>query len=182
MAKNKTVTKKETLGQKVQKMHDMLYNTQVAMQMMQNMLLKINNGHTGLDTELGTVKGMLQELDYRTRALIYYEGSSVDLTKLDAKASEFKLKDFDEGSEKEDIEQNLIQGTLVEEDSTVIWTSTVKDQVDAGVFRSRVNLKETHSELQKNLVGLRVGDSIDIELNGFIHQVEVLGIRVKSEE
>jgi hypothetical protein len=102
---------------------------------------------------------------------------NVDEATLNAKADAIKLEDYNKASDKEDAEKGLSVADVIAEDSIVIVTSTCDDK-DKEIFRSKFKLNEAGvPDLQANLLGKKVGDKVEVALNGITHNLEVLGIR-----
>lgn len=180
MAKSGQPVKKQSLGDRVKALESYAKSMQMALSMAQNLIMKLNNGIARLDGDVGNLTGLTQELEYRTMALIHYDGSNVNIGSLDEKAYELKLKAFDEASDREDTEQGFVTAAQSNADSIVIFTSSVEGKEEAGVFRSKIPLKEAlFPELREKLTGVKVGDKVDVNINDELHHVEVLGIREK---
>ena len=176
MSSKNPKAKKKTLGEKVQDLDTMLQNNQIAMRLMQNLLLKVNNGLTQMDTDVGGLIGHVKALEYRTLAMV--EQGVFDKPTLDATADALKLKDFNEASDEEDVKNGYLTVDQTDENSIVIFTSTVEGKEDAGIFRSKFPIKDMpFPELKEKLIGVKVGDIVDLQMKDELHHVEILGIR-----
>jgi hypothetical protein len=139
----------------------------------------VQNGKS-MSEDVGRLFQQTAELQYKFLAL--QEVLGVDMTKVKEVTERLRLKDFNEASDKEDLEKGFTVTDVVADDSTVILTSTTADE-DAGIFRSRVRLAETGSPaLIQGLTGKGVGTKVEVELNGVKHTVELLGIRKPKAE
>lgn len=155
-----------------------LQNTQMASRITQMMVQQLMNNIKGMGEDLGSALNQLYELQYKYVAL--QKALGVDAEELNTIANEQRLKDFNEASAKADETEQLEVSETVTEDSTVVLTSTAKDDKgsDRGIFRSRIKLSESGvPDLNKELVGKKVGDKVKATLNGIEHEIELLSIR-----
>lgn len=158
-----------------------LKNTQMASRFTQMMVQQMIQNSKSMGEDIGRLFQLCNELQYKFLALQEVTGASVD--QLAEVAARLRLKDFEEASSKEDQVKGFTVIDAVEDDSTVILTSTTKETPDQGIFRSRVRLSETGSpELIQGLTGKGVGTKVVAKLNGVEHEVELLGIRKPPEE
>ena len=161
--------------EKLREIEAELKNSQMAGRISQMMLKQVMENMQNMSQDLGRALGLIAELQYKVLAVQRVSG--LDVAQLTAVANELRLKDFNETSDKEDAEQNFTVGTTINEDSTVILTSTT-DAPDAGIFRSKIKLSECGvPALISELMGREVGARALVMLNGVEHAVEVLGIR-----
>ena len=134
--------------------------------MMQNM--------QSVSQDLGKAFATINELQYKILAM--QTVGNFDMKAMQVKAEELRLNDFIEASDAEDKQGNFTIGDKVQDDSTVIITSTTTD--DTGIFRSRIKLAECGvPALIQGLSGQAVGAKVTCKLNGMDHTVELLGIR-----
>lgn len=156
-----------------------LQNTQMALQMSQMMMKHITDQFQVIQTDLGSTMGMVNDFQYRTLAMIDLGKFSKD--ELDAKAEEFKLNDFTSASEKEDAEKGYTNDDagVIEEDSIVLITSTTPGLAeDRGIFRSKFPMSECFTpDLREKLLGAKVGDVIEGDVQGTAHKITILGLR-----
>lgn len=166
-----SVSRKEKLRQLEAEVKNMQMATRIS-QMMTQQLIQNNQN---LSQDLGRALGLINELQYKILAV--QEVSGLDVSKLSDVANALRLKDFNEASDKEDAELGFTQGTTVDENSTVILTSTT-DVPDMGIFRSKLKLADCgNPELIQALMGKEVGAKVKVKLNGVEHEIELLGIR-----
>lgn len=163
-----------TNSQRVRELDVELKNLQMAGRISQMMTQQLMNNMQNLGKDLGKAYGIINELQYKILAM---QGvGAFDMTALNAKAEELRLKDFVEASDAEDLKGSFTIGTSVQEDSTVILTSEAPGE--AGLFRSRIKLAECGvPALVQGLLGQAVGTKVKCQLNGVEHDVELLGIR-----
>ena len=152
-----------------------LKNMQMAARISQMMTQQLMQNNQNISQDLGRALGLINELQYKILAI--QRASGLDVAALAAAADELRLKDFNEASDKEDADLGLLPIDTVEEDSTVILTSTTAS-ADTGIFRSKIKLADSGvPELVKSLTGQKVGTKVKVQLNGLEHEVELLGVR-----
>lgn len=170
--KNKQPTTKERL----RKIEADLENVSQALQLANMMVKHLNNKNQGIETDLNNSMGIINDFQYRTLAMLELATYSKD--DLDAKAEELKLKDFYEASVKEDAEKEYTDNTasIIHENSIVILTSKIKDADDEdGILRSKFHMEKCLTpNIREALLGSKVGDKVEVELNGKNHIIEVL--------
>jgi hypothetical protein len=164
-------SRKERLRNIEAELKNMAMAARVSQMMTQQMMQNMQN----MSQDLGRALGLINELQYKLLAI--QKVSGLDVSALGAVSDELRLKDFQEASDKEDAEQNFTVGTAVNQDSTVILTSTTEN-LDKGIFRSKIKLAECGvPDLIKGLMDREVGAKVIVQLNGAEHTVELLGIR-----
>jgi hypothetical protein len=142
-------------------------NQMMTQQLMQNL--------KGMHEDIGKALNLISEMQYKILAI--QKVSGLDVLAMNEVANEQRLQDFCEASDKEDAEKGFTHGEAVNEQSTVIITSTTKE-TDKGIFRSRLKLSECGvPELIKAFMGANVGTTTNISLNGVDHEIELLAIR-----
>lgn len=152
-----------------------LKNLQMASRITQMMCQRLMESNKNMGEDLAKSFQIINELQYKVLAM--QSVAQLDETKVNSLISELRLKDFNEASDKQDIADGFTVIDSVEEDSTVILTSTTPG-TDAGIFRSRIKLSESGVEdLIKGFAGKGVGTQVTAKLNGLEHTVELLGIR-----
>ncbi len=157
-----------------------LKNSQMASRITQMMVQQLVQNGKGMTEDLGRLFQQTTELQYKFLAL--QEVLAVDMEKVKAVTERLRLKDFQDASDKEDLEKGFTVADVVEDDCTVILTSTTED-AETGIFRSRVKLADTGSPaLIQGLSGKTVGTKVEVELNGTKHLVELLGVRKPQAE
>ena len=143
----------------------------ITQQMVQQLLMQLQN----MGKDLGKAFGTINEMQYKVLAM--QSAGNFDMVVLAKKAEELRLNDFIEASDLEDKNGGFTVGDKVQEDSTVIITSTTPGE-DAGIFRSRIKLAECGvPTLIQGLAGAVVGTKVECTLNGANHVVELLAIR-----
>lgn len=151
-------------------------NNTLAIRMSQMMLKRVLDDSQNMGRDIGGALTQIAELQYQFGALVKTLG--LDPALIAATANEQRLVDFNEGAAKADEQENLIVADVVGDDSTIVLTSTTDDGPDTGIFRSRIKLSDAGvPALSKGLAGQPVGTTLDVELGGKVHHVELLAIR-----
>lgn len=152
-----------------------LKNSQMAQRIAQMMTQQMMQNQQAMQQDLGRALGLINELQYKILAV--QQTANLDNAQLSAIADQLRLKDFNEASDKEDVEQGFTVGTTVNADSTVILTSKTETS-DKGIFRSKIKLADCGvPDLIKAFEGREVGAKALVQLNGEEHEVELLAIR-----
>jgi hypothetical protein len=163
--------RKEKLAQFDTKLANLEMSSRISQMMTQQLMQNMKN----MQEDLGRSLGILNEMQYKILAI--QEASGFDLEQLNEIANVKRLKDFSEASDREDAEKGFTVGTVVEGNSTVILTSKTED-VDKGIFRSRIELARCGvPDLIAAFAGREVGAKAIVMLNGVEHEIELLGIR-----
>ncbi len=151
-----------------------LKNLQMAGRVSQMMTQQLMQNLQNLGQDMGKAFKIINELQYKILAM--QSVGSFDAAALVVKADELRLNDFIEASDAEDKTGNFTLGDVVQDDSTVIITSTTS--AGEGIFRSRIKLAECGvPALIRDLSGKSIGTKVACQLNGEDHTVELLGIR-----
>lgn len=152
---------------------------QTQAQFTQNILQQLLQNGQRLDSDVGNAMNIINDLQYRTLAML--ELSGVNKDDLNAKADELKLKDFVTASDKEDTEKGLINDDagVVSNDSIVIVSSTTPDEEeDRGIFRYKFVMGQSgQPTLEASLFDMKVGSTVEADFAGIKHVVTVRGIR-----
>lgn len=90
-----------------------------------------------------------------------------------------QINDFNEESDRDDAANGYLPDDVVNENSIVIITSQTPDEpVDKGVLRSKINIQElNHEDLQKELIGKKIGDTVEVMIQNVRHVVSIVAIR-----
>ena len=161
--------------ERLRSMETELKNSQMAARIGQMMTQQMMQNMQRMQQDLGAAMGLINELQYKILAV--QRIANLDNVALSAIADELRLKDFNEASDKEDLEQGFTVGTAVDTESTVILTSKTEGN-DKGIFRSKLKLSECGvPDLIKAFEGREVGAKAVVMLNGVEHEVELLAVR-----
>lgn len=152
-----------------------LKNSQMSQRITQMLLKQMMDSLQNMQQDLGRSLNLINELQYKLLAVQSVSG--LDVNKLSEVTNNLRLKDFNEASDNEDKQGNFTVGEFVQEDSTIIITSTTENS-DKGIFRSRIKLSECgHKDIIDGFMGRDVGAKISTQLNGEEHMIELLAIR-----
>ena len=162
-------------AEQIQTIAKELENSQMAVRVTQSLLGQLLQQVQNLGKDLGKAFGTINEMQYKVLAM--QQVGNFDMAAMAKKADELRLNDFVEASDAEDVSGSFTQGDVVQEDSTVIITSTTAGD-NAGIFRSRIRLADCAvPALIKGLTGQSIGTKVSCVLNGKEHLVELIGIR-----
>lgn len=168
---------KQTTGDRLKSLDQRLSNNEMGVRVMQMVTKQIGETLQPMQNDLGELASRQRDLQYILLALQDLTGINKDV--LDSKAIELQVRDFEEASDKEDLAKGYTKADLVEEDSAVIISSkTPEEEEDKGIMRSKLLLSEIRLPLLKEaLLGKKVGESTEAEVNGVKHLIEILGVR-----
>lgn len=169
-------TKKE----KLKTIESELKNAQMALRINQMVSQRMLENQQTVQKDINSALKVINELQYKILAIQKIAG--LDLNALTTEVDTLRLKDFNEASDKEDYQEQLVATEEVQEDSTVILTTTTEN-MENSIFRSRIKLSEAGvPELVTGLMGKKVGTKVEVQLNGVNHTVELLGIRKPTKQ
>lgn len=173
MTRRKNMTK----GERFESMEKRVSQLEMAGRITQMLIQQIGNSVSPMAQDLGELATRQREYLYRTLAL--QELLGVDLSILNTKSIDLQVKDFNESSDKEDAERGYTVTDVVTEDSVVILTSkTPNEAEDKGYLRSKLLVSQIgFPQLKTDLVGKKVGDTVEADINGVKHMITVLGVR-----
>ena len=161
------------------KLHDMqaiVQNNQMGIRILQQVMQQSIQNNQNISQDISKMMGVLNDLQYRTLAMM--EVLSIDKTALDATAEKLKIADFNEASDKEDVEKQYTVADVVTPESVVIVTSTCETSPENAIFRSKFKLSESgNKEAMELFPGKKVNDVVELPLNGHTHMVTILAIR-----
>jgi hypothetical protein len=171
-------TKAPSTKDRIRKLETELENVSKALQLANMMIKHLTNKDQAIEADINSCMGMLNDFQYRTLSMI--ELSDVTKEQLEEKAKELKLADFYDASKKEDEEKGYIQddGGKVNENSVVILTSEVEENPEAGILRSKFHMEKCLTpNIREALMDKKIGDKVEIELNGDTHVIEILELK-----
>lgn len=160
-------------------------NIEMANRVTQMLLQQIGGSVSPMARDVGELAQRQRELQYRTLAIQELLALSTDA--IAKRSEELQVKDFDETSAKEDVEKGYTVTDVVTDDSVVIVTSKISGNADAqGILRSKLVVAEIgFPQLRADLLGKKVSDVVEADINGVKHELTVLGVRAvpaKQEE
>ena len=168
-------------GQRFELLEKKVQQLEMTTRVNQMMLQQVGNTMGPMQGDLSEFIGRQRELQYRVLAV--QELANLETDAIEAKSLELQVRDFEETSAKEDEEKNYTPTDVVAEDTAIIVTTTTPDEEqDRGILRSKLLYSDISlPELAESLLGSKVGDTVDADINGVKHKVEVLGIRKVPE-
>lgn len=172
-----TLKQNKTKGERFEALEKRVQNVEMASRVSQMLLQQIGNSVSPMARDVGELAGRQREMQYRLLAI--QELLSLNIDAINARSEALQTKDFDETSAKEDVDKGYTAGDVLTEDSIVIFTSKTPDEAeDKGILRSKLLVKEIgFPALREDLIGKKVGDTIDTDVNGIRHSITVLGVR-----
>lgn len=168
---------------KIKELEVQVSNLEMATRISQMMMKQVLEQFQGARADIDNTMGILNDFQYRTQAML--ELGNFDLDELNKRADALKLKDYMKASDHEDEVKGyeLFDDGEVAEDSIVIITSSTNGDEDKGIFRSKFPLGECQTEtLKEKLLGKKVGDVVEEEINGDLHSITIVGLRKPKEE
>ena len=164
-------------GQRFELVEKKVKQLEMTTRVNQMLLQQIGNSVSPMQSDVTETIGRQRELQYRVLAV--QELLNLKLEEIEAKSLELQVRDFDEASDKEDKEKQYEAAEVVGEDSAVIVTSkTPEEDDDKGILRSKLLYSEISLPgLKEVLLGTKVGDIVEADVQGVKHKIEVLGIR-----
>lgn len=175
--------KQASTKQKLKELETKLTNSEMATRISQMMIKQLLDNFQALRVDLDNTMGILNDFQYRTRAMLELGDFNVD--ELNTLAEKYKLTDYMKASDAEDEAKGytIDNDGVIDENSIIIITSTTNGNEDKGIFRSKFKLNECSTEsLREQLLGKKVGDVVTQEINGDIHDIAILELRRLPEE
>ena len=170
--------RQKAIGSRKERLHELeveIKNLSMASRISQMMTQQILQNSKAVHEDLSRALNLISELQYKILAI--QKVANLDVEAMNNVANDQRLVDFNEASEKEDVERNFTVGDIVNEQSVVIITSTTEEK-DRGIFRSRIKLAECGvPDLINAFMNRGVGAKAIVSLNGLDHEVELLAVR-----
>ena len=177
-AKNKNLNK----SNKGADLDKRLANLEASIRICQLMIQQMGKAVSSINADMEGFNNRQRSIQYRLLAAqntLQEKFPGVDVVQA---AEELQIKDFDEASDREDVEKKYEVAETVEEDSVVIIT-TKADVAAKSISRSKFELEKVQvPNLKEALLGKKSGESFECEFGDAKHQVTVLGVRNKPEE
>jgi copper homeostasis protein CutC len=158
------------------KIETVLDGLQQQSNMVQGVVKQLISNQQYMVADINRAVNMSTDLQYQIAAITSLLG--IDLTEIDKKVEEMKIKDFNNAVERENKQKNLVPVDLIDKESIVILTSTTPDEIhNAGIFRTRFKIGESGNEqLEEVLIGKKVGDSFEMNFNNTMHNFTILDV------
>lgn len=172
-----TLKHNKTKGERFEELEKRVANVEMAGRVTQMLLQQIGQSVSPMARDVGELAGRQREIQYRLLAI--QELLSLNLDTINARSEELQAKDFEETSAKEDADKGYTVGDVITDESIVIFTSKTPDEAeDKGILRSKLLVKDIgFPALREDLIGKKVGDTIETDVNGVKHAITILGVR-----
>ena len=136
--------------------------------------------------DMPAIKAQIDQLDYRTLGIMGAVQNGMDQPRfeymVEQEAKKSREASFWELSNKDDEDKKLVVANLVDESSTIIFTTECAEEPDQGVFRSKMELASDEFKEYKDLfIGKQVDDKVDMTIRGKAHIATILGVRSKGQ-
>ena len=159
-------------------------NSQMALQLSQMMVKHLTNQVSALEKDVTNTMGILNDFQYRTLAMLELGNFSKD--EINAKADELREIDFNKASDQEDVAKGYevdAEGIIKEDSIVTITSNTPDEEEDRGIFRSKFIMSEiTTPDLREKLLGAKLNDTIEVDMNNVKHVITILSVRLKKQE
>ena len=167
----------QSRGEKFEALEAKVKNLEASIRIMQMMQQQMGQSIMPMQQDVSGMATQLQTASYTNLAL--QEVLSVDTDKLDTVYQKLRLADYNEVSTKEDEANGYTSLEEVASDQNiVILTSyTPEESKDKGIFRTKMVVAELGPDLSELMIGKKVGDTFDHELQGLKHTFELLAVK-----
>ena len=160
---------------RIEALEKQVKNMEVALRVSQMLIQQMGGSLQPLSRDLGELANRQRELQYKSLAM--QKLLELDAAKINVKAEELQLLDFEEASAKEDAEKGLSEAEVIAEDSVVVLTS-VSSQAEKSILRSKLMISEIgFPQLKADLLGKKVGDKVSADIGGIQHEITILAIK-----
>lgn len=174
-----TLRGNKTKGQRALETEKSVQQLQMSARVSQMLIQQIGNSVQSMSKDLGELSGRQRDTQYQLLAI--RKLLNLDADQVNAVAEELQVKDFEEASAKEDVAEGCTDTDAVSDDSVVVLTSKVG--ASGGILRTRLKVAElAFPQLKQDLLGKKVGDSVEADINGTHHTITVLGIKKMPEK
>ncbi len=168
-------TKTMKMVDRVEALEKQLENMAMVQQIVNSALKKVMTDSAKQDEELRTALSMLNEMQYRTLAIINV--ADLDRCALDREANAMRALDFEDMSNADDKDNGFVDTDVIAEDSVVTITTTAKDPKES-IFRSKFLIEGIKDvELKTKLIGAKVNDSFEAKIDGVDHTITILAVK-----
>jgi hypothetical protein len=164
----------KTKGERFQETENGVSQLQMATRVTQMLLKQMGESVTSMSRDFNELTARQRDLQYKVLAMQDLSGLTEDsVTK---HAESLQIKDFEETSAKEDLAVGATDVEVVSNDSVIILTSKIPN--GGGILRTRLNVSEiSYPQFKQDLLGKKVNDTFDADINGTVHSITVLGIK-----
>lgn len=171
-----TKRKNMTAGERQRALETKVEQHEATLKVMQMIIQQFGQNMNNIGKDIG-------ELAIKQRDTQYYAFALSDLLSLKTadvseKAEKLQIADFETASNKEDAEKGYLPGDVVNEDSVVTITTKAAGDKLRSILRSKLLVSEiVLPEFRSSILGKKVGDSFEADLNGTNHVVTVLDVK-----
>jgi hypothetical protein len=164
-------------GEKFAALEAKVKNLEASIRIMQMMQQQMGQSLMPMQQDVSGMATQLQTTSYTNLAL--QELLGVDSDKLDEVYQRLRLTDYNEVSDKEDEANGYTPlEEVVSDQNIVILTSNTPDEPkDKGIFRTKMVVGELGPDLAELIIGKKVGDTFEHDLQGVKHVIELLAIK-----
>jgi hypothetical protein len=177
-----TLKGNKTKSQRAMETEQGVKQLQMATRVSQMLIQQMGQSVQSMGRDMNEITVRQRELQYKVLAI--QELMNIDADAVTRRAEALQIKDFEETSAKEDVAQECTDADEVTEDSVIVLTSKV--EAGGGILRTRLKVAELgFPQLKQDLLGKKVGDTIEADINGTKHSITLLGIKklpVKVED
>lgn len=175
---SKNTKSKFNQANRIEALEKELTNVTMALRVNQALVKQLLEQIRPMQEDLTRFYGALNDNQYRLSALV--DISNTDKKLLSEKTDEFKLKDWQEASDKDDESRGLetVQTVSSLEDIVIISSTTPDEEEDKGIFRSKTALKDiSNNDITEGFLNKSVGATVETQINGSRHVVELIGVK-----
>ena len=175
MSKGKTAA--PSRGEKFAALEAKVKNLEASIRIMQMMQQQMGQSLMPMQQDVAGMATQLQTASYTNLAL--QELLGVDGVKLDEVYQRLRLADYNEVSEKEDEANGYtpLEEVASDQNIVILTSHTPDESKDVGIFRTKMIVAELGPDLSELLIGKKVGDTFDHDLQGIKHVFELLAIK-----
>lgn len=158
-------------------------NLTMAVRVSQALIKQLVEQIKPMQEDLTRFYSALNDVQYKTSALLS-SVPGVSRQQIASVADQLKLIDWQQSSDKDDELRGLVPADSVtsDEDVVIIASTTPDEEEDRGIFRSKSPLKEISNEdIAKGFLNKSVGATVETNINGSRHVVELIGVRTTQK-
>jgi len=154
-----------------------------------SILMNLGQQIKDLSDRVGEVNASLDTNKIITSSIINYlqKNNQINIQELDVIYTSLRAEHWENISKADNDNLGLIPAEEVKsEEDYIIITTDCKDNKAASIFRSKMQIKNINSEIfqefRKTLINKKVGDVLDLQIEGNMHNIKILSILTKKEE
>lgn len=174
-----TLKGNKTKSQRALETEKTVQQLQMATRVSQMLTQQMGQSIQSISKDFGELSGRQRDTQYRLLAIQALLNLSVD--DIDRKAEALQIKDFEEAAAKEDVQAGCTDTEVIAENSVIVLTSKVGN--GGGILRTRIKVAELgFPQLKQDLLGKKVGDVVEADLNGARHTITILNVKKMPEK